>query len=285
VIDVPVYQFSSTTTWATGHDLSINVLAHFGEDPDVKRHTEGYASDLSDVRTSRFRPGTYECWVAGIGHRPDAAQDPILSPGRPVRLEREPDNSYDSHAIRVMTPRGQHLGYIPRRDAEALAEWSSLHAVILALESSAATGIRLGVRLLVAQEEPRLRVVEAPAPDQTVFLRSEARASAAASLGPSPTLDEWYRAWAPGHAINRSPKSVATDESDYRRRIAPTFADRPLASITANDLRDWQRQTADTGLSLLSQQRIWRQLRTMFWDAEQAGVLKRDPSRRVRDPS
>jgi hypothetical protein len=284
VIDVPVYPFSSTAIRVAGRELSINLLALGGEDPDVKVHTEGFASDLSDVRT-RFRSGTYECSVAGISHHPDAAQDPALLPGRPVRLEREPDNRYDSRAIRVMTPRGQLFGYIPRRDAEALAEWASLHAVILAVDSSPATGTRLGVHLLVAQEEPRLRVVEAPAPDQTVFLRTEAAASAAASLGPNSTLDDWYRAWAPGHAINRSPKSVATDKSDYRRRIAPTIADRPLASITPNDLRDWQRQTADTGLSLLSQRRVWRQLRTMFSDAERAGVIKRDPSRRVPDPS
>lgn len=153
------------------------------------------------------------------------------------------------------------------------------------MDSSPTTGTRLGVHLLVAQEEPRLRVVEPPAPDRTLFLRTEAAASAAAGLGPNPTLDDWYQAWAPGHAINRSPNSVAKDETDYRKRIAPTFADRPLASITANDLRDWQRQTADTGLSLLSQKRVWSQLRKMFWDAERAGVLKRDPSRRVRDPS
>ena len=261
----------------------MTILALGGEDLDVKVHRDGFASDLSDVRT-RFRPGTYECSVAGISHNADAAQDPALLPGRPVRLEREPDNPYDSRAIRVMTPRGQPLGYIPRRDAEALAEWASLYAVILAVDSSPATGIRLGVHLLVTQEEPRLRVVEPPAPDRTPFLRTEAAASAAAGLGPNPTLDDWYRAWAPGHAINRSPNSVAKDEADYRKRIAPTFADRPLASITATDLRDWQHQTADTGLSLLSQQRVWHQLRTMFWDAERAGVLKRDPSRRVRDP-
>lgn len=108
----------------------MNILAFGGEDRDVKVRREGFVSDLSDVRT-RFRPGTYECSVAGISHHADAAQDPALFPGRPARLEREPDNRYDSRAVRVVTPRGQLLGYIPRRDAEALAEWASLHAVIL----------------------------------------------------------------------------------------------------------------------------------------------------------
>src|SRR4029077_12758395 len=124
-------------------------------------------------------------------------------PGRPVRLEREPDNPYDSRAIRVMTPRGQPLGYIPRRDAEALAEWASLYAVILAVDSSPATGTRLGVHLLVAQEDPRLRVVDPPAPDRPPFLRTEAAASAAAGLGPNPTLDDWSRACAPCDAVSR----------------------------------------------------------------------------------
>ena len=152
VIDVPVYPFSVDSDSGCGDAyLSINVLARGGEDPDVKVHTDGFASDLSDVRTSRGSSGRAptSARVAGLSHRADAAQDPALLPGRPVRLEREPDNPYDSRAIRVMTPRGQPLGYIPRRHAEALAEWASLHAVILALDSSPATGTRLGVRLLV----------------------------------------------------------------------------------------------------------------------------------------
>src|SRR5262249_31298954 len=99
VIDVPVYPFSATAL-RVERDLSINFLTLGSEDRDV--HTEGFASDLSDVRT-RYRPGTYECSVAGISHHADVAQDPALLPGRPVRLEREPDNPYDSRAIRVMT--------------------------------------------------------------------------------------------------------------------------------------------------------------------------------------
>ena len=43
-----------------------------------------------------------------------------LHPGEPLELKREPDNPYDSNAVRVEW-RGHKLGYVPRTQNAALA--------------------------------------------------------------------------------------------------------------------------------------------------------------------
>lgn len=44
-----------------------------------------------------------------------------LQGGEILRLEREPDNAYDAFAIKVLTPGGQHLGYIEGSKASFIA--------------------------------------------------------------------------------------------------------------------------------------------------------------------
>ena len=39
----------------------------------------------------------------------------------PIRLEPEPDNAYDPHAVRVLSNHGHQIGYLPRETAERVA--------------------------------------------------------------------------------------------------------------------------------------------------------------------
>jgi hypothetical protein len=58
--------------------------------------------------------------IVGQKHR---GLDPYLAgtlPGVPVTLVREPMNQYDPNAVMVWID-GQHVGYIPSKDAQALA--------------------------------------------------------------------------------------------------------------------------------------------------------------------
>lgn len=57
-------------------------------------------------------PTIYAGPVVGSHHaKPDFS---VLAPGQPVRLVAEPENPYDTQAIRVESNVGQKLGYIPR---------------------------------------------------------------------------------------------------------------------------------------------------------------------------
>lgn len=47
--------------------------------------------------------------------------EPHLTPGDFLKLQREPDNTYDKLAILIFDPMGNKLGYIPRAKNEVLA--------------------------------------------------------------------------------------------------------------------------------------------------------------------
>jgi len=75
--------------------------------------------------------------LAGYRHHEAAALWHLLRIGDSLDLVREPDNAWDPRAIRVEW-RGRKLGYVPRRDNDALA-WGidrgeTLHARISRLE-------------------------------------------------------------------------------------------------------------------------------------------------------
>ncbi len=58
--------------------------------------------------------------LAGIRHHEAARLWNLLGVGDSLELVREPDNHYDPRAIRVDW-RGRKLGYVPRRDNDAIA--------------------------------------------------------------------------------------------------------------------------------------------------------------------
>lgn len=58
-------------------------------------------------------------FVMGIRHQTackgsDCDQLPNIEIGEHLSFSAEPDNLYDKHALRVVTDKGEHLGYVPR---------------------------------------------------------------------------------------------------------------------------------------------------------------------------
>lgn len=68
-----------------------------------------------------------EFYIMGIRHNSpcngvDCEGLPRLNAGDLLVLEEEPENEHDPSAIRVMTPNGEHLGYVPRYYNKAILE-------------------------------------------------------------------------------------------------------------------------------------------------------------------
>jgi hypothetical protein len=61
-----------------------------------------------DYRTSD--PRCFFCHVAGVSYRRPALDAADLSPGAPLRLARERNNSHDPNAIAVLDRTGEQLG-------------------------------------------------------------------------------------------------------------------------------------------------------------------------------
>lgn len=62
-----------------------------------------------------------ESHVAGTSYRDLDEVEPTLQPGALLVLQREPSNSHDPRAIRILDDQGHFLGYVPRIKNEALA--------------------------------------------------------------------------------------------------------------------------------------------------------------------
>lgn len=62
-----------------------------------------------------------ECYVAGTTWRELDEIEPRLQTGDEFTLRREPDNSHDRWAIKILTRTGEHLGYVPRAKNEPIA--------------------------------------------------------------------------------------------------------------------------------------------------------------------
>ncbi|KAK9816032.1 hypothetical protein WJX74_000596 [Apatococcus lobatus] len=58
----------------------------------------------------------YTCRIAGISFEGRQSLIPQLQEGRPVEFRHEPDNPYDSNAVKVLTLDGLDLGYVPRAE-------------------------------------------------------------------------------------------------------------------------------------------------------------------------
>lgn len=77
--------------------------------------------------------------LAGFQHYAGAAFFPLMQAGDRLELQREPDNPYDSQAVRVLW-RGSQIGYAPRADnvdlARIMDRGSRVEARILQLQTS-----------------------------------------------------------------------------------------------------------------------------------------------------
>ncbi len=63
-----------------------------------------------------------ECHIAGTMHVGDIAEKTkSVEVGSTLQLKREPDNKYDSMAIRVETDSGERIGWIPQKYNEVLS--------------------------------------------------------------------------------------------------------------------------------------------------------------------
>ncbi|MGI8654392.1 MAG: HIRAN domain-containing protein [Pyrinomonadaceae bacterium] len=62
-----------------------------------------------------------ECYIAGTTWRELDDIESRLQASDEFTLRREPDNSHDTWAIKVMTHADEHLGYIPRANNEPIA--------------------------------------------------------------------------------------------------------------------------------------------------------------------
>jgi hypothetical protein len=94
--------------------------------------------------------------VAGAGrHHADVIEADEFAPGRPLALQREPDNPHDANAISVRDAGGERqAGWVPRELAEALAPqldagrpWS---AVVLRERRADPRSPRVGLTMLLA---------------------------------------------------------------------------------------------------------------------------------------
>lgn len=77
--------------------------------------------------------------LAGFQHYAGAAFFPLMQAGDRLELQREPDNPYDSQAVRVLW-RGSQIGYAPRADnvdlARIMDRGTRVEARILQLQTS-----------------------------------------------------------------------------------------------------------------------------------------------------
>jgi len=80
-----------------------------------------------------------------------------LTEGTPLRLERQPDNEYDSNACALYDPFGDQVGFFNRRLAAALAPFVDAgveYDVTVTDVTGGAEGESLGVNVCVARREP-----------------------------------------------------------------------------------------------------------------------------------
>ncbi len=94
-----------------------------------------------------------ECHVAGTSHSNVRAFEAELSQGDRLRLQREPDNPYDSLAVLVLDGHRRKLGYIPRTKNEMLArllDYGSEFSVTLTGKTWRGGWLKLDIELFPA---------------------------------------------------------------------------------------------------------------------------------------
>ena len=95
--------------------------------------------------------------AAGAGlHHSEALQSDGAAPGSVLELRRDPDNEHDPNAIAVHVAGGEHVGWVPREIAAALAPeldagkpWS---AMVLRDQRPSPRDPRNGITMLLAPD-------------------------------------------------------------------------------------------------------------------------------------
>lgn len=92
--------------------------------------------------------------IAGFQFHDGIHQLDELRVNQPLALAAEPDNPYDEFAVKILTPDGLDLGYVPRSDNKAISRLLlagvPLNAQVTALRPDAEPWQRVQVKVLMA---------------------------------------------------------------------------------------------------------------------------------------
>jgi len=113
-------------------------------------------------RRWRQESHAFQCWVAGLSHHEDAAQDPSFAPGRVLALVAEPDNPVDERAVAVWNEaRTPQIGYVSASVAHEVPPVSAERFAV-ALGELIEDGRRRRLEVLISREPCAIRVTHEP---------------------------------------------------------------------------------------------------------------------------
>jgi hypothetical protein len=115
--------FASFLSWFSELMLP-DLVAILGDNPETRRlagRVARLAITDASMRVLLAGRGTFEAPVRGLAHEGRASRLAGVHVDDVLQLDREPDNPYDSNAIRVRGTDGEDLGYVAREVARGLA--------------------------------------------------------------------------------------------------------------------------------------------------------------------
>lgn len=76
----------------------------------------------------------------------------VVAEGDPIRLEYEPDNPHDSHAIKVLTESGKQIGYLSKEVApriqSAIENEANIYTKVSWVSGEKVSGVGLRIELI-----------------------------------------------------------------------------------------------------------------------------------------
>ncbi len=133
---------STSGTYAPAADLVEDLFAH--ADQILAREEYAGIGEAESFHTK----------LAGVTFEGRQGLVEQLCPGEPLRLERQPQNPYDTNAIALFDPRGDQIGFLNRRLAAALApvvDSGVEYDVEISDVTGGEEGRTLGVNVLVSR--------------------------------------------------------------------------------------------------------------------------------------